>query len=196
MILDLERLSGQSHATLHIVLAAVGGTGDNLTILCLVLTDGLATSLIDGVEVFHPHVGSQGIRVRTVRIELIANAIAHLVIVIRLILRSRAKGIASREVEHYDVVQFYLTQSLHTTVVPMGPLDKAFTLHHRQRVLGQRHRQRGLGDTRSIANLRHEEIVARQQRFLKRTRWNDVVLEKELVDEVDGYQSKHQGIDP
>ena len=196
MIADLKRLSRQSDTALHIVLTTVSRTGDDLSVFIGVLEDGIATSLIDDLKVVEALLSRERVRIRTVRIDLITNAVAHLVIVVCLILRGRTERVASREVEHHDIIQLYLAQTLHTTIVPVGPIEIALALHHRQRMLGQWHRQRCLRDTRSIGYFRHKEVVACQQRFLQRTRWNHVVLEEELVDEVDGYEGKHQRIHP
>ena len=195
-VLDLQCLSWQTHTALHIILTTVGRTGDDLTILCLILQDGLTTSLIDGIKVFQAHICRQGVWVRPIRIELIANAIAHLIIVECLILRRSTERITSGEIKDHDVIQFHLSEPLYTAIVPMGPLNIALTLHHGEGVLGQRHRQRSLWDTGAIAYFRYEEIVTRQQRLLQRTRWNDVILEEELVDEVDSHKCEHQGIHP
>ena len=113
-----------------------------------------------------------------------------------LILRVGADGVAGRIVEHHDVVQFYITKTFHTTIVPMGPLDVRLRTDEGQRVLRERHGKRCLRDARTIADLRHEEVVARQQRFLERRGRYDVVLEEELIDEVDGDKCEHQGIYP
>ena len=78
----------------------------------------------------------------------------------------------------------------------MGPLDIRLTLKQRHRVLGQRHGERRFRNTWTVAHLRYEQVVACQQRFLQRTRRNDVVLEEEQVDEVDGHQCKYDGVDP
>ena len=78
----------------------------------------------------------------------------------------------------------------------MGPLDITLTLHDGQRVLRQWHCQRCLRNTGTVADFRYEQVVTRQQRFLQRTRWNHVILEEELIDEIDGHQGKYQRIDP
>ena len=78
----------------------------------------------------------------------------------------------------------------------MGPVEIALALHHGQSVLGQRHRQRGLRDTGSVGDFRHKQIVTRQQRFLQRARWYHVVLEKKLIDEINGHEGEHEVIDP
>ena len=78
----------------------------------------------------------------------------------------------------------------------MGPLNIALALYDRQRMLCQRHCQRRLWDTGAVAHFRHEQIIARQQRLLQRTRWNHVVLEEELVDEIHGHEGEHQSIYP
>ena len=56
MILDLQGLSGQSHAALHVVLAAVCRTGDDLAVLLKVLLDKLPAALIDGLEQLPAHI--------------------------------------------------------------------------------------------------------------------------------------------
>ena len=55
-VLDLQSLSRQSDTTLHVVLPTVGRTCDNLTILHLILSDGLAPSLVDGIKVLESQV--------------------------------------------------------------------------------------------------------------------------------------------
>ena len=55
-ILDLQSLSRQSHTALHVVFPTIGRTCDNLTILHLILSDGLAPSLVDGIKVLESQV--------------------------------------------------------------------------------------------------------------------------------------------
>ena len=123
VVLNLQCLTRQTHTALHIILATICRTRINDAILLSVLLDGLLTSLIDGLEVARQLLLRQRIRIWTLRIQLITNLIAHLIVVISLILRSRTDGVACREVKDDDIVQFYLTQALDSTIVPMGPFD-------------------------------------------------------------------------
>ena len=166
-VLDLQRLSRQTHTTLHVVLATVGGTGDNITILREVGSNLGTTGGIDGLEIFQALFRAERIRVGTLRIELVAYTVAHLVEVVGLILGCRAKGIAGREVEHDDVVELHLAQALHATVVPMRPFDIRLALKDGHRVLCQRHGQRRLRNAGAIAHFRHKQVVTRQQRLLQ-----------------------------
>ena len=163
VVADFKCLSWQTDTAFHIVLTTVSRTGDDLTVFIGILKDGITSSLIDDLEVVEALLCRERVRIRTVRIDLIANTVAHLVIVVCLILRGRTECVASREIEHHDVVQLYLAQSLHTTVVPVGPVEVALALHDGQGVLCQRHRQGSLRDTGTIGDLRHKQIVARQQ---------------------------------
>ena len=86
-----------------------------------------------------------------------------MIVVITLVSRLSHNGVACRKVENNNVIQFYFTQALHPTVVPMWPRDIALSIDNRQGVLGQRHCQRSLRDTRTIANLRNKEVIARKE---------------------------------
>ena len=166
-ILDLQRLTGQSYAAFYVVLATICRTGVNQSVFTRIAFNGLASGLIDGVIVQWQLLQRQRVGIGTLGVHLITYLVTHLVEVVGLILRCRADGIASREVEYDDVVQLHLTQTLYTTVVPVRPLDIALALKQGQRVLGQRHGQRGLGNTGAIAHLRYEQVVTRQQRLLQ-----------------------------
>ena len=63
-------------------------------------------------------------------------------------------------------------------------------------MLSEGHRQGSLWDARTIAQLRHQEIIPSQQRLLERRRGDDKVLKEILVDKVDGYECKHNSIYP
>ena len=63
-------------------------------------------------------------------------------------------------------------------------------------MLRQRQRERGLRLARAVAHLRHEEVVAYEQRLLKLRRRDDIVLEEVDIDEVNGYKGEHKGVDP
>ena len=195
-VFNLERLSRQSYTTFHIVLTTVGRTGDNLTILGTIAPKFSTTCSIDGIEVTDTILCRQRVWIRTVRIELVSDGITHLIIVVCLILGGRTEGIACREVEYDDIIQLDVAQSLHTAIVPMGPFDITLTFYDGQRMLCQRHRQRRLWNTWTVTDFRYKQIITRQQRFLQRTRWNHVILEEELIDEIDGHQGKYQCIDP
>ena len=167
-VLNLQRLSGKSHAALHVVLAAVGRPGVNCTIFRLVLADVLSAHVIDGLIVVPLLLCIQRVQVGFVRHQLVAERIAHQIVVGCLILRVGADGVAGRIVEHHDVVQFHLAKAFHAAIVPLRPLDIRLAVEQRQRVLCQRHGQRSLRYSRSVAHLRHEQVVAREQRFLQR----------------------------
>ena len=63
-------------------------------------------------------------------------------------------------------------------------------------MLRKRERKRRIGNTRTIAHLAYEQIVAHQQGFLKRRGWDLIVLEEERIDKVYRYQSEYDRIDP
>ena len=127
---------------------------------------------------------------------LLAGSVGDGVEVAAPILGRGEHGVASRIVEHNDVVELHLAQSLGTLVAPLRPLDVRVTVDNGQRVLRQRQRERSLRLARSVAHLRHKEVVAYEQRLLKRRRRDDVVLEEVDVDEVNGYEGEHKGVDP
>ena len=162
-VLYLECLSGKSHTTLHVVLATVCRTCHHLAVDRFVVLYILTTCIIQELVVVPALLTVQRVNVRFVLYQLTTEGVAHLIVVGSLILYVAYEGVASRIVEHHDVVEFYLTQSFDTTVVPVRPLYVRLTLKDRQCVLRKRHCQRSLGYSGSIGHLRHEEIVAREQ---------------------------------
>ena len=197
-VLHLQRLTGQTHAALHVVLAAVGGSRGYRAILHgvrqQILTAHLVDILIQLIHLLLVHRREVG-HAHILRIQLLTVVVHHAVI-LRLVGKLRENGVAGGIVEHHDVVQLHIAQTFHTTVVPVRPLYVRLRADERQRVLRERHRQRCLRDARAIAHLRHKQVVAREQALLQRAAGNDVVLEEELVDEVDGDQGKHQCVHP
>ena len=191
MILDLQRLSRQSYTALHIVLATVSRSCVYHSVLLRISQNGLTTSLIDGIEVHGQLLLRQRVRIGTLRIHLVTYLVAHLVEVVCLIAQVTADGVASGIVEYHDVVELYFPQTFHATIVPMRPFNVRLALEYGQSMLRQRHGQRCLRDARTVADLRHKQVVTRQQRLLQRTGRNNVVLEKEQVDEIDSHQCKH-----
>ena len=127
----------------------------------------LSACLIEGVEVQGQLFLCQRVRIGTLWVDLIPYLVAHLIEIVGLILRCRTDGVASREVEYDDVVQFHLTQAFYAAIVPMGPFNIRLALKQGQCVLGQGHGQRGFGNTRTVAYLRYEQVVTRQQRLLQ-----------------------------
>ncbi len=95
--------------------------------------------------------------------DLVADAVNHLIEIVRLIALLVAEGVAGRIVEHHDVVELHVAQALYTAVIPVRPLHVALHVDQRHGVLGERHGERSLRDARTIAYLAHEEIVAREE---------------------------------
>ena len=198
VVLDFERLSGQSHAAFHVVFAAVGGSRTDVTELYGVVFQVVTTErihvLVHIVNLLLIHRREVGIA-EILQINLLARVIDQ-AIILRLVGNFGENRVACGVVEHHDVVQFDLSESLHAAIVPMRPGNIRFRADERQRVLRERHCQRRLRDARAVTDFRHEEIVAREQRFFQRRRGDDVVLEEELVDEIDGDEGEHECIDP
>ena len=101
-------------------------------------------------------------------IYLVTERIYHLIEVLRLPLFGCAERVAGRIVEHDNVVELHLAQSRCTVVAPLRPLYVRLAVEHRKRMLGERHGKRGVRLARTVAYLAHEEIVAREKRFLER----------------------------
>ena len=167
MILDLKCLSGQTHAALYIVLAAVGRTSGNGSHL-QALSVFAQISTTHGVN-FLIQIVNQRIRHgREIRITIFLG-IEHLSVVVcqavilGLIRLFRTDGITGGIVEHHDIVQLHVTQALHSSIFPVGPFYIALALYHRQRMLCKRHGKRSLRDARTIRHLRHEEVIACEQ---------------------------------
>ena len=78
----------------------------------------------------------------------------------------------------------------------MRPLQVAAAVDERHGVLRHGHVERGLGHTRAVGKLRHEQVIAREERFFERRGGNDEVLEKELVQKIDGCEGEYNGIHP
>ena len=184
VVLDLQRLSRQSHAALHVVLAAVGGAAryfaELLGVLAYIGCAGgvhiIIYTLLLLVACLWQERGSGGnddglrenrrsvCRLRAQ--QLVANLIGEAVVVL-ILLRER-HGVAGGIVEHHDVVHFHIAQSLHAAVVPVRVLEIAFAVDDRQRVLRHGHRERRLRNARAVGQFAHEQVVAREQRLFER----------------------------
>ena len=164
-VLNFQGLSRQSHTTLHIVLATVYRTCHDFAKHLLVLVDILSAYLIIMVEHHALLFGIQCVHVYRIAqflTRLIAQAID---VFCRHIYRY---GIARREVEHHDVVKLHFAQSLHTLIIPCRPFEVRLGVDYRQSMLGKRHVERSLWNTRAIASLAHEQVIAHQQRLFQR----------------------------
>lgn len=95
--------------------------------------------------------------------QLVADAVNHLVVIIRLIALLIDERIACRIVEYHDVVELHVAQTLHAAVIPVRPLNVALHVDQRHGVLGERHGKRSFRDARTVAYLAHEEIIARKE---------------------------------
>ena len=201
-VLYLKRLAGKAHAALHVVLAAVYGARVYLAESLSVGVGGdvAAAYGVRLVEVVALLLARHGVEVgRGAELsveELLAEGVCHAVVVLRLPARLGADGVAGRVVEHHDVVDLDGPEALGTLVLELRPLYVRLQPYHRERVLGEGHGEGGHGLARAVAHLRHEEVVAREQRLLKRRRRYDVVLEEEYVDEVHGDEREHQRVYP
>ena len=71
-------------------------------------------------------------------IYLVTERIYHLIEVLRLPLFGCAERVAGRIVEHDNVVELHLAQSLRTVVAPLRPLYVRLAVEHRKRMLGER----------------------------------------------------------
>ena len=199
MVLDLEGLSGQSHTALHIVLTTVGRTAADVAKIRghagqIVAAQPVDFTIVAALlhRVHAAHIGRSTV---LLLIEVGAEAVDHRVVLGGIALFGE-DAVAGRIVEHHNVIKLHMAQALHAAIVPVGPGDVAVGIDYGQRVLGERHGERGLRDAGAIAHLAHKEIVAREQTLLKRRRGDDIVLEEEEVDEVDSHQCKHEGVDP
>ena len=128
--------------------------------------------------------------------QLVADAVNHLVVIIRLIALLIDERIACRIVEHHDVVELHVAQTLHAAVIPVRPLNVALHVDQRHGVLGERHGERSFRNARTVAYLAHEEIIAREETLFERGRRNHIVLEEEEVDEINRYECEHERIYP
>ena len=166
-VLDLQGLSGKAHTPFHIVLPTVCWAADDVAIFTVVVENVLPACGISLFEVgtllCHGELGQVG----GWRIELLAERISHLVVVGCLVAVSTAQRVAGRVVEHYNVVELHMAETFHSSIVPVRPLQIRLAIHHGQRVLGERHGERRLGDAWTIAYFAHEEIVAGEQGALK-----------------------------
>ena len=170
-VLDLQGLSRQAHAALYIVLAAVGRTADDVAIFARHAGDVVASGSIHFFEVMAllQWVQHANILLLTVLLQyLVADGVNHLIVIIRLIALLVAERISCRIVEHHDVVELHVAQSLHAAVIPVRPLHIALHVDQRHGVLGERHGERSFRNARTIAYLAHEEIVAREETLFER----------------------------
>ena len=162
-VFDLQGLSGQSYATLHIVFAAVGWSGNDFSVFSLIALHFLSACLIDEVEIHAALHGRERVGVWTLRIYLVSQLITELIEIVGLILWCGTQGVAGRIVEHHDIVEFHFSKTFGTTVVPVWPFDIALTLEDGQCMLCEWKCEWCFGNAWSVAHLRNEEVVARQQ---------------------------------
>ena len=72
-------------------------------------------------------------------------------------------SVACRIVEHHDISQLDIAKPLYTTILPLRPFNIRFAVEERKSMLGERHREWGLWNTRPVAHLTHEKVVAREE---------------------------------
>ena len=167
MVLYLQSLSGQTHAALHIVLAADDWSARHGAVGRRIGVDDAAAVGIQLCEevalLLAGHLREVG-QIASVLfgIGTLAQSVGKTIEVLGLVLVGCAERIACGIVEHYDVVLLYCAQSLGTLIAPLRPADIRLASEHGQGVLCQRHGEGCLWLARTVAHLRHEQIVARQ----------------------------------
>ena len=170
-ILDLQGLSWQTNAALHVVLTAVGRSADDVAIFARIAHDVASAHLVNLLEILAllqrihlSHVLGKSVLIQN----LLTESIHHLVVILCLIALFIHQSIARRIVEHHDIVELHIAQSLHTTVIPVRPFAVALHVDQRHGVLGERHGEWRLRNTWTVAHLAHEKIVAREKALLER----------------------------
>ena len=156
----LQCLSRQSHAALHVVFTTVGGTYRHTAEVLEVVQNLLTSSVVECLEELVALLCRQAVDIRALGVHLVAQHVAQAV-VLRLVGLVVTDSVASGVVEDHDVVLLHLAETLHTPIVPLGPLDVRLTFEDGQRVLRQRHRQWCLRNAGAVAHFRHEEVVTR-----------------------------------
>ena len=195
----MQGISRQADAAFYIVLAAVGRTADDVAIFAWHAANVVAASSINLLKIMallqwvhRAHILFLSVLLH----QLVADAVNHVVVIIGLIGLLIDERIACRIIEHHDVIEFHVAQTLYAAVIPVRPLYVALHVDQRHGVLGERHGERSFRNARAVAYLAHEEIIARKETLFERGRRNDVVLEEEEVDEINRYESEHQRIYP
>ena len=168
---DLQGLPRQADTTLDVVLAAVGRTPVQRSVSPGILDD---ISPARGIGLFVEGTLLEGCHCRQVDAgillckEVLAHGVGIMIEVIALIGRFAHDGVTGREVEDDNIIQLHLSQALHTAVVPVRPGNIALRVDDGKCVLRQRHGQGRFRYAGPIAYLRHEEVIAREERLLKR----------------------------
>ena len=126
MLDNLQGITRQANTTFHIVLATISRTIANTTKLLLIsyyILTAQVVILLKATSLFcfwqRVNRKCQG---EILLINLTAIAIAH-AIILCLEWHILTNRITSGIVEHHDIIEFHLTQSRHTTVFPMRPLN-------------------------------------------------------------------------
>ena len=154
VVFDLQGLTCHRNTTLDVVLTSIHRTGDDFPYLGALLQN-LLSNAVDFGE-------GCTLLLRRKRVARLVDAkclrtggINKPIIV--LILEVAGYGVARRIVEHYDIPNFHSSQTFHTTVVPLWPLDITLTTSQpcRKIVLSEGHREGSLWDARTITQLRH-----------------------------------------
>ena len=146
---DFKRISRQSDATLYIVFAAVYRADYNVTIHFRIgkyqVSSGIVVQIVNGTLLLT----RQTVHIYGIRIHPLPFVVGERIKVRLLIVGGY--GISRREIEDYDIVPFYFTQTRNTFVVPLGPLYVRFSIYQWQGVLSQRHGQWCIGHAWTVA---------------------------------------------
>ena len=167
---NAKHLAGKTYATLHIVILTVSGTYNNfakdLGIVQNILPTESILTFIEELLMLIGHALSGSDVGITFQENLLTDLVTHSsVIGIRSL---DTNGVASRKVEHNNIIEFHLSQSLQTAILPLRTIQvtlaPAKDCGHR--VLGKRHGEWRTRNGRSVTQLAHTEIVAHKHRFL------------------------------
>ena len=162
-VLYLQSHSRQSHAALHVVLAAVGGSADDVSELLWRCSHIVVSCLVNLLEIVVFLLGCHLAQVHILVCEqLVACGIADVAVEVGVGIVFH-QGVAGRIVEHHDVVELHVAQSFDAAVFPVWPFNVRLCVYHRQRVLRERHGERSLRDAGSVAHFAHEEVVAGEE---------------------------------
>ena len=161
MVDNLQIVARQTYAALHVVLAAVHRTIHHLSEIFRMLVYHTASQLNATLTELVAVIFLQRCWILLLETFDVATCI-----VIR-ILHIVGNSVASREVEHNDVIAFNLTESFQTTIFVFRMVEIALCVDYRKRVLTKRKVDWSDRHTRPVAHLVDPQIVAHKKRFLQ-----------------------------
>ena len=161
---NTQGLSGQTYTALHVIVASVGGAyyhfSENLGVAQHILAAVSVAAVVNQLLLFIGHALCRFDVGITFLKNLLTNAVTRRAEV--GVCCFEANGVACGEVEHNNVIELHISESLHAAVLPLRKVGVTLSTAKEggHRVLRKRHRQWRARNGRTVTQLTHTEVVA------------------------------------